>query len=30
MSLLFGRPMAKQIAANFDPILAALKERAES
>jgi|SRR5579884_1787847 len=30
MALLFGRPMAKQIAATFEPILDALKNRAES
>jgi hypothetical protein len=29
LSLVMGNPMAKQIAASFDPILAALKARAE-
>jgi hypothetical protein len=29
LSALFGRPMAKQIAASFEPILAALKNKAE-
>lgn len=30
LSALFGRPMAKQIAASFEPILQALRAKAES